>query len=346
MPDPFRVGLTRDLRPELGHAGWGDTGTSILDEAPGITWDFLPEKTRDLTANLLAGLDGVAVLGGRVTAETLAPLDRLTIIARYGVGYDTIDVEACTRSGVALTITPDGIRRPMSTAILTFLLALSGRLLQKDHLTRTGGWARKIDYMGTGLTGRTLGLIGVGNIGRDVCKLVAPHDMRIIAFDPYASTAPDGVDLVDLDTLMAESDFVAICCALTPETHHLIDAKRLGQMKPTAYLINTARGPIVDQSALTTALQENRIAGAGLDVFDPEPIDTEDPLLTLDNVILTPHALGWTDHWITNTGRSALGGIIDISQGRIPTYLVNRDVLDNSRFQAKLAEFATRSADQ
>lgn len=343
MTEPFHVALTRDLKPEEGHPGWGDIGTGVLDNVPGLTWDFLPERATHLTPDLLAGVDGVAVLGGRVTAETLDHLDRLLVIARYGVGYDTIDVDACTRAGIALTITPDGIRRPMATAILTFLLALSTRLVQKDHLTRTGGWRRKIDYMGTGLTGRTLGLIGLGNIGRDVCKLVSPLDMRIIAFDPYATGTIDGVDLVDLDVLLGESDFVAICCALTPETRHLINADRLGLMKPTAYLINTARGPIIDQAALTTALQQHQIAGAGLDVFDPEPIDPTDPLLALDNVILAPHALGWTDHWITNTGRSALGGILDIAQGRLPTYLVNREVVHNPRFQARLAELAARS---
>src|SRR5262249_48237363 len=157
--------------------------------------------------------------------------------------------------------------------------------------------------------GRTLGVIGLGNVGREVFDLAKPLGMRHLAHDPYPAAAVEGVELVGLETLLGESDFVCVCCALTPETHHLLDEARLALLQPTAYLINVARGPIVDQKALTEALTQRRIAGAGLDVFEQEPIDPDDPLLALDNVILSPHALCWTDGCFRAIGESACRSI-------------------------------------
>src|SRR5262249_29477586 len=151
-----------------------------------VRWDFLAEDTRQLRPDQIHGYDALLVLSPRVTAQTLEGADRLAIIARFGVGYDSVDVEACTRHGVLLTITPDGVRRPLATAVLTFLLALSHRLTIKDRLTRTGRWADRLDYMGAGLTGRTLGLIGLGNVGREVFRLTQPLEMHHLAHDPYA----------------------------------------------------------------------------------------------------------------------------------------------------------------
>ena len=215
-------------------------------------------------------------------------------------------------------------------------------MLIKDRLTRDGRWDEKLDYMGLGITGRTLGLVGLGNIGREVFKLAQPFEMRHLAYDPYATpeqAETAGVELVDLETLLRTSDFVSICCALTPETHHLINAERLALMKETAYLINAARGPIVDQAALTVALRENRIQGAALDVFEQEPVDPNDPILTLDNVIVTPHGICWTDECFLGNGRSACESILDVAAGRIPNNIVNRDALDNPRFQEKLHRY-------
>lgn len=343
MAASFRVGITRDFLAADGSIALGDIGLGLLDEAPGVAWEFLAEKTRELTADQIHGYDALAVLGPRVPAAAVEGAERLAVLARYGVGYDSIDVAACTHNGIAVTITPDGVRRPMATAILTFILALSGRLLQKDRLTRSGAWARRIDYMGVGLTGRVLGSLGLGNIGRELFRLVAPFEMRHIAHDPYAQ--PDAaldVELVDLETLFRTADFLVITCALTAETRHLVNAERLALMKPTAFLISTARGPIVDQAALTEALRTGRIAGAALDVFEQEPVDPNDPILQLDNVIVTPHALCWTDEWIERTGRSALGGILEVAAGRKPPNVVNPEVLEKRAFQDKLARIAAR----
>ncbi len=343
MAEPFRIGLTRDLRTPDGMPGLGDIGLGLLHDVPGIKWEFLREDSTELTPDHINGFDGLAVLGPRIGSETLDAVGRLAIIARFGVGYDSIDVDACTRNGVMLTITPDAVRRPMATAILTLILALSGRLLQKDGLTRSGRWSEKVNHMGLGLTGRVLGSIGFGNIGRELFRLASPLEMRHIAHDPYAQPDPGfGVELVDLDTLFRTADFVVVNCALTAETRHLVNADRIGLMMPSAYLINTARGPIVDQAALTVALNTGQIAGAGLDVFEQEPIDPDDPLLALDNVIVTPHALGWTDELMRLNGRHALSSILDVAAGQEPRHIVNRDVLESPRLREKLASITAR----
>jgi D-3-phosphoglycerate dehydrogenase len=287
--------------------------------------------------------DALLVLGPRVTAATLDGSQRLALIARFGVGYDTVDTTACTRNDILLTITPSGVRRPVAASAMTLLLALAHRLPEKDRLTREGRWGEKLNYMGTGTTGRTLGVIGLGNIGREVLKLAAPWDMRHVAFDPFLS--PDaakaaGAELLSLEALLEQSDFVCICCSLSPETHHLLNADRLARMKPTAYLINVARGPIVDQPALTRLLEERRIAGAGLDVFEREPIDVDDPLLKLDNVILAPHAICWTDELFRGIGESCCRSILDVAAGRVPKDVVNREAIERSGLREKLARFA------
>jgi D-3-phosphoglycerate dehydrogenase len=229
---------------------------------------------------------------------------------------------------------------------MTLILALSHKLLIKDRLTRAGRWTERLNFMGMGITGRVLGVIGLGNIGREVFVLARPFGMRHIAYDPYVTSQEAeavGVELVDLETLLRTADFVCICCALTPETHHMINAEQLALMKETAYLVNVARGPIVDQHALTVALQERRIQGAGLDVFEQEPADPNDPILTLDNVIVTPHAICWTDECFLGIGRSACRGILDVAAGRIPQNVVNRAVLDHPRLLERLRHYGERA---
>jgi phosphoglycerate dehydrogenase-like enzyme len=346
MTEPFRIGLTRDFLRADGTLGFGDIGLGLLDGQSGIAWEFLAENTRELSPDQIRGYDALAVLAPRVTAQTLEGADRLAIIARYGVGYDSVDVPTCTAKGVALTITPDSVRRAVANVVMTYILTLSHRLLEQDRATRAGeGWTRKLDLMGYGLTGKTLGLIGLGNIGGEVARLARPFDLVPIASDPYVKPERAeelGVALVDLDTLLRTADYVVVLCALTPETHHLLTAERLALMKPTAFLINTARGPIVDQQALSAALRERRIRGAGLDVFEQEPIDPADPLLALDNVVVSPHALCWTDEWAYDTGQSAIRNILAVAAGQVPTYVVNKEVIDAPLFQEKLRRYARR----
>ncbi len=335
----FRIGITRDFLKPDGAIGFGEIGLSLLDAVREIAWEFLPENSHELRPDQIADYDGLLVLGPLVTPATLSGTNRLSVVARFGVGYDNINVPACTQAGVMLTITPDGVRRPVAVSAITLLLALSHKLLIKDRMTREGRWGEKLNFMGQGVRGRTLGVIGVGNIGREIFQLAAPFEMRHLGFDPFLKTPVPGVALVPLETLLRESDYVIICCGLSSETRHLINAERLALMKSNAYLINVARGPIIDQSALTEVLMQHRIQGAGLDVFDPEPIAADDPLLSLDNVIVTPHAICWTDECFAAIGHSACQSLIDVAAGRTPEHVVNREVLTNPRLIDKIRQW-------
>ena len=259
---------------------------------------------------------------------------RLRVVARHGVGYDSVDVPAMTRAGVLVTNTPTSMPRPVATIALTFVLALAGKLFLKDRLTRSGRWHERMDNMGLGLSGRTLGVVGAGGIGKELLRMARVFDLKLLATDPVANDVElgyIGAGKVDLDTLMRESDFVVVCCLLNERTRHLIGAEALAKMKPTSYLINVARGPIVDEKALIDVLQKRRIAGAALDVFEQEPVDPENPLLTMDNVIVTPHSLCWTDECFHNMASTGLRSIVDVLNGRIPEFLVNRAVLQHRR---------------
>jgi phosphoglycerate dehydrogenase-like enzyme len=216
--------------------------------------------------------------------------------------------------------------------------------MAKDRLTRSGpkGWAERHAQMGVGLVGRTLGSLGIGNIGAELFRLAKPFEMRFIAHDPYADpkvAASLGIRLVGLDELFREADVLSISCPLNDETYHIVNAKRLALMKPSAFLINTARGPVVDQQALTAALQKGRLAGAGLDVFEQEPNPAGDPLYALDNVLLTPHALCWTDQCFAGIGAADVKAVFDVMHGRVPTGIVNREVVDQPVWQDKLKRY-------
>lgn len=345
MTTPFRVGVTADF--QIGIPGRLEPVLAqVFDPLPYITYQYFDfsgqdERGKYVTAADVADFDAVLAFGVRFPAAAFADHQRLAVISRWGVGYDMIDVPACTAGGVLLAITTDAVRRPVAEAIVTLLHALSTRLYDKDRLVRRGNWAERSVIPSVGLRGKVLGSVGVGNIGAEMFRLLEPFGLaRKIAFDPYAkpeTAAQLGVELVDLETLFHTSDFVTINCPLTAETRGLVDQRLLGLMKPTAYLINTARGPIVNQADLVLALQEKRIAGAGLDVFETEPLPANHPLIHLDNVILTPHALAWTDELYHDTGFDACQNILTVLRGEIPRYTVNRAVVEQPGLQTKLA---------
>jgi phosphoglycerate dehydrogenase-like enzyme len=344
--EPFRVGVTRDFIRPNGELGFGGAGVRLLEQTPGIEVTFLPEHGKELRPEDIAGFDALGVLGPRVTPATLKGNERLALVARFGVGYDNVDIPACTANGVFLTITPEAVQRPMAVVNLTFMLALAGRLIEQDKLTREGRWADKQDARGTGLVGKTLGTIGFGRIAQETHRISRPLGMRHIAHDPYALPTvaeAEGVELIDLDTLVRESDFLVVAAAFTPETRHIVNAERLAMMKPTAFLISTARGGLVDQKALYEALRNRRIAGAGMDVFEQEPVDPDDPILQLENVIVTPHGLCWTDECEQIMGESVLRSIQAVATGQAPEHVVNRDVIDTPKMQEKLRRYRERT---
>ncbi|MCX7351248.1 MAG: dehydrogenase [Alphaproteobacteria bacterium] len=342
----FRVALSGDFRKADGSPTFPDFDLTPLREAKNVEMVFL-DNASPIRGEQLQDFDALILLAHRFDATSVPKSGRLAVVARFGVGYDTVDVAACTANDIALAITPDGVRRPVAVSIITFMLALTGKLMVKDKLARQGGpgFAARGAHMGVGLVGKTLGSLGVGNIGAEMFRLAKPFDMKFIAHDPFADrkiAAELGIELVSLEELFARSDIFCVNCPLTPETHHIVNAERLALMKPTAYFINTARGPIVDQKALTKALQENRIAGAGLDVFEQEPTDPEDPLLKLDNIIAAPHALCWTDQCFAGNGAADIRAVLDVMKGQLPRGVVNHDVLNTQGFKTKLAALAKR----
>lgn len=347
MPEKFRVGLSADFRNADGSPTFRDFDLAPLIDDPGVEMIFL-EPESALSARQLEDIDALILLAHRFDRGSVPKSGRLGVVARFGVGYDTVDVTACTDAGIALVITPESVRRPVAVSIITLMLALTGKLAMKEKLTREGaaGFAQRGAHMGVGLVGRTFGSLGAGNIGAETFRLVKVFDMKLIAHDPFADPklmAEMGVELVGIEDLFRRSDILSVSCPLSEATKHIVNAKLLGLMKPTSYLINTSRGPVVDQKALTKVLQERRIAGAGLDVLEQEPPDPSDPILALDNVILTPHALCWTDQCFAHQGALDIQAVLEYRDGRVPSgTIVNRAALDSRAWQERISALRAR----
>ena len=333
------VGITRDRYNDKGQFLNSETGIKQLETIPGVEIRKFAEIKPEITPEQIRGMDMVISGLGKWRASSLAGNDQLISIHRCGVGFDAVNVPEMTAADVMLTITPNAVRRPMAVTIMTFLLALSTRLMLKDRMTREGRWADKEDYDGYGLVGKTLGSIGTGNIGHDMFRLAKPFGMRHIACDPYieeSALADVDVKLVDMDTLLAESDFVNISCPLNDSTRGMVGEKEFKKMKNTAFLINTARGPIVDEAALIKALKEGWIRGAGIDVFEKEPTPIDNPLLKLDNIIVAPHTLGHTEEIRSNMINELVEQISQLIRGEAPKASPNRQVWEQPGFQSKL----------
>ncbi len=323
----FKLGIVRDVLNAAGEPSFGSRALEVLKGNPVLDWEYTVASVKEITPELAASYDALYVNSSRVSAATVARGDcRLRIVARHGVGYDSVDVPALSAKGILLTNTPLAVRRPVAVATLTLLFALAGRLFAKDRITRAGRWTDRNDLMGTGLIGRTLGIVGGGGIGQELLRVSAPFGMRRVVADPYASDetlrALDA-SRVPLEQLLREADFVVVACLLSDETRHLIGAPQFALMKQGAYFINVARGPIVNEPALIDALRGGKIAGAGLDVFEQEPVDPANPLLKMENVIVTPHALCWTDECFHAIASAGLQSVVDFSLGRRPAHLVN-----------------------
>jgi phosphoglycerate dehydrogenase-like enzyme len=208
------------------------------------------------------------------------------------------------------------------------------------------GFARRTDHMGVGLVGRTLASIGLGNIAAEMFRLAAPFGMRHIAHDPWANrdVAEEArTTMVDLDTLFREADFLCVHCPLNERTRHLVNAPRLALMKPSAFLVNTARGAVVDQLALEDALAAGRLAGAGLDVLDPEPAAAGARIFSCDDVIVSPHALSWTDQAFAAIGEGCMAPMRAVARGQVPAHVVNPEAIDRPAFIDKLARRALQA---
>lgn len=341
MAQRFEIAWTADFLNPTGAPRYADVGEAILREEAGLTSRIIGDFNTELTSAQVAGSQGVVVLGPRVTSATVAKAHDLLAIGRFGVGYDSVDVAACTQADVMLFIAAGAVDRSVAEAIIAWMLALSHHVRAKDQLVRTGDWSGRSSRMGRELRGRRLGVIGLGGIGRELVRLLGGFGMLgPVAYDPCLDpriAAECGVELASLQTVMSTADFVSINCPLNESTRGLVGARELSWMRRDAYLINTARGGIVDENALYEALKENRLAGAGTDVFAEEPITVPPRLAELDNVILAPHCIAWTDELFRDIGRSVCTGMRELARGRVPAGVVNPEVLDRAGFREKWA---------
>jgi phosphoglycerate dehydrogenase-like enzyme len=318
---------------------------SILDAYPHIALHAFAEHRNSIDAAQIGDAQGVIVMSPAVTAQTVSQPDSLLVLARFGVGYDNVDVKACTAANVLVTITVGAVDRPVAEATVGWMIALGHNMRVKDGLVRAGQWNERHKYMGRELRDRTLGVIGFGRIARKTIELLRGFGMKQpLAFDPHAEPAlaqSHGVRLTNLPELMAEADFISIHCPLTEETRGLIGAEELALMKPDAYLLNTARGGIVDENALYETLKKRRIAGAALDCFNEEPILTPHRFGDLDNVLLAPHSIAWTYEGFRAMGQAACQVMVDLSLGVKPQGVLNPELFARPAFQAKWKRFQT-----
>ncbi len=339
----FIVTLTADFYDSAGRPKFRDLGLSVFKDHSHIKQQVFKEHRKQIGADQIAGAQGVIVLTPSVTAESVSDAGDLLVMARFGVGYDAVDVNACTAADVLVTITAGAVDRPVAEATIGWMIALSHNMRIKDGLLRTGRWDERSKYMGRELRERTLGVVGLGGIARKTIELLRGFGMnQPLAFDPFLnveSAAKCGARLVSLEELFSQSDFVSIHCPLTGKTRGLIGARELALMKPDAYLLNTARGGIVDEDALFAALKDGRIAGAALDCFEQEPVTSPHRFGELDNVLLAPHSIAWTDEMFRDMGRAACQVMVDLSLGTKPRTAVNPEVFDSPRFKAKWERF-------
>ncbi len=345
--EPFRVALSGDFRKADGSPTYPSFDLTPLTFHPGIETVWVDPVDGIIPAAGLEGCHALILLMPRFARQSVPEGNTLAVVARFGVGYDNVDLAACDDNGIAAVITPDGVRRPVAVSVITYILALSQKLMVKDRICREGpdGWAKRSDHMGEGLVGKTLGQLGLGNIGAEVCRLAKPFDLKLIAHDPYANETLArelGVELVSEEEVFRRSDFLSVSIPLSEATRGFVNEVRLKLMNPTAYLINTARGPVVDQKALYRALTDGTIAGAGLDVFEIEPAPADEPILKLDNVIVTPHSLCWTDECFAGNGAADVAAVLAVMKGETPRGIVNRGVVDTPTWKDRLADFGRR----
>jgi phosphoglycerate dehydrogenase-like enzyme len=337
----FRVALSGDFHKPDGTPLFREFGTRVLDAQPGIVRTVFAENLREIDPAQIDGLHAVIVLSPRVTARSVSRAENLLAIGRFGVGYDSVDVPACTAADVALVTAVGAVDRSVAEATLGWMLALLHQVRTKDRLVREGRWPERANHMGRELRDRTLGIVGLGGIGRALVELVRGFGLKqTIAYDPWLDetiAARLGVKLVPLDELVARADFVSIHCPLCDSTRNLIGAPQLAAMKADAYLINTARGGIVDEDALYEALRDGRIAGAALDCFVGEPLEGPHRFGQLDNVLLAPHSIAWTDEMFRDVGETICRAMVELALGRVPRGVVNREVLERQGFQKKWA---------
>jgi D-3-phosphoglycerate dehydrogenase len=281
------------------------------------------EAARFGLAAAIADADALLVQFATVGPPLIKALTRCRVISRYGIGVDMIDLPAASRAGIPVANVPDFCIDEVSTQTIGFLIDLNRRTIPLNEHVHAGRWGSPAPVTPPRrLAGQVLGVVGLGAIGREVARKAQALGIRVLAYDPYAGGTP-GVELVGLDELLAAADYLTLHCPLTEETRGLIGPRQLAAMKPTAYLLNLSRGPVVVQGSLFEALQANQIAGAALDVMTTEPPAADDPLLGRDDVLITPHSSSWSVESALQLRRDAAQNVVDALSGRMPRSVVN-----------------------
>ncbi len=321
MPGQFKVLLVEKI-DEAGLKLLEGVGEVKL--ASKASEETLIEESRDVDAIVIRAL-------GRITAKVMDNAPRLKVVGRHGVGVDNIDVEAATRRGIAVVYTPEANAEAVADHTMGLIIASAKNIVQGSYALKSkGNWNFRYEQRGTDVYGKTLGIIGLGRIGRRVAKRAKGFDMKVLVYDPYVnkdSASKVGVELVDLETLLRFSDFITIHVPLTEETRKLLDEREFSLMKPEAFLVNTSRGGVVDERAMIKALSTGKLAGAGLDVFEKEPPDPENLLFKFDNVVVTPHMASHTVESLRKMAVEVAEGVVKVLKGETPTNIVNPEVL-------------------
>ncbi len=275
--------------------------------------------------------DGLINQYAPLTRRVLQNLPRCKVVARYGVGVDSIDLKAATDLGIIVANVPDYCIDEVASQTIAMILTLIRKTAFFDQKVKSGQWDFRQGVPIHRIRGKTMGLIGSGRIGMEVARRISAFGVRVMAFDPYIKKTDEEIELTNLDALLKDSDFISIHCPLNESTRHLIGEKEFQKMEKKPLLINTSRGPIIDEKALIQALVEGRISGAGLDVFEKEPPDPENPLLKMENVILSPHVGFYSEESISELKRRTAKNVSDVLLGKWPKSVVNREVMGKTR---------------
>jgi len=310
------LGKRGDVRLDrLEHESPPDVATPVLSAAHA----YQTSSTRDELARHY-----------HTSADFLRKTPNLLIVSTNGAGYDTVDVKACTERGILVVNQSGGNAEAVAEHVVGMMLCLVKRVGECDRALRDGTFTKRIDFMGREALGKTIGIIGLGNVGRRVAELCGTlFRMQVLAYDPYLDAQEmraRGAAKVELDDLLRRADFVSINCPLTDETRKMIGAREYALMQPTAYFITTARGFIHDEEALEQALRDNKLAGAGLDVWGKEPPPADHPLMRFDNVLVTAHTAGVTREARVNMGKIAAEQVLDALDGKPVTRIINPQV--------------------
>ena len=275
--------------------------------------------------------DGLLNQYALLTRKVLENLPKCRVISRYGVGVDSVDSKAATDLGIIVANVPDYCVDEVATQTIAMVLSLTRKTAFFDRKVRSGQWDFHLGIPIHRIKGKTLGLIGCGKIGLEVARRISSFGVRVMTYDPYLEQAPKGIELRDFDTVLKESDFISIHCPLNNSTRHLIGEREFKKMEKKPLLINTSRGPIVDEKALIRALREGLLTGAGLDVLEKEPPDTQNPLLQMESVVLSPHVGFYSVESISELKRRTAKNVADVLTGKWPGSVVNPDVRGKTR---------------